>query len=234
LRGLTSLTQLRVDNACLTDEGLEYLAGMKKLNSLTLSGDFTGDGLRHVEGLKGLTYVRIISAGSLDSNAVELLKQKLPNLLEIQQEIRELPTFVTRLVEAGRILPGFEHIRIDFSAEEHTGRMILVCFFDVNQRPSRNCIMRLAKQAEELKQKGVTVVTVQASKIDGNKLDEWVKNYNIPFPVGMVQGDVEKSRFAWGVKSLPWLILTDQKHIVSSNGFALTELDEKLKQISGE
>jgi len=38
----------------------------------------------------------------------------------------------------------------------------------------------------------------------------------------------EKIRFAWGVKSLPWLILTDQKHIVEANGFSLAELDERI------
>jgi len=89
--------------------------------------------------------------------------------------------------------------------------------------------MRLAKQAEKLKQRGVTVIVIQASKIDENKLNEWVKKYNIPFPVGIVQGDVEKNRFAWGVRSLPWLILTDQEHIVRSNGFSLAELDEKIQ-----
>ena len=46
-----------------------------------------------------------------------------------------------------------------------------------------------------------------------------------PFPAGMVAGDDEKTRFAWGVKSLPWLILTDREHIVSSDGFTLAELD---------
>jgi len=38
----------------------------------------------------------------------------------------------------------------------------------------------------------------------------------------------KKNRFVWGVKSLPWLILTDQKHIVEANGFSLAELDEKI------
>jgi len=99
----------------------------------------------------------------------------------------------------------------------------------MNQRPSRNCIIRLAKQAEQLKQKGITVVAVQASKIDENKLNQWAKKYKIPFPVGIVQGDVEKTRFTWGIRSLPWLILTNRKHIVNANGFSLAELDEKIK-----
>ena len=128
----------------------------------------------------------------------------------------------------GKVLPALDGIKVDFSPEQAKGRMILVCFWDMEQRPSRYCIRELAKRAEELKENGVTIVAVQASKVDENALNEWVKKYDIPFPVGMVQGDEEKSRFIWGVRSLPWLILTDRKHIVRAEGFTLTELDEKL------
>lgn len=100
----------------------------------------------------------------------------------------------------------------------------------MNQRPSRRCIIQLAKQAQQLKQEGVSVVTVQASKVDENTLNQWVKNYKIPFPVGMVQGDVEKIRFDWGVRSLPWIILIDKNHIVAAEGFGLNELNEKIKE----
>ena len=129
----------------------------------------------------------------------------------------------------GKPLPELKDLKIDLSPADTVDKLLLVCFFDMEQRPSRNCIMRLAKQAEQLKQRGVTVVVIQASKIDENTLNEWVKKYNILFPVGMVQGDVEKIRFAWGVRSLPWLILTDREHIVRSNDFSLAELDEKIQ-----
>ncbi|MCH7559126.1 MAG: carboxypeptidase regulatory-like domain-containing protein [Planctomycetes bacterium] len=129
----------------------------------------------------------------------------------------------------GRPLPELKDLKIEISSADVSDKMILVCFWDMEQRPSRYCIRQLAKQAEQLKQKGVTVVTVQASKIDENKLNEWVKNNNIPFTVGMVQGDEEETRFTWGVKSLPWLILTNRKHIVRANGFSLAELDEKIQ-----
>ena len=131
----------------------------------------------------------------------------------------------------GKPLPDIKSIISDFAPEQAKGQIVLVCFFDMQQRPSRNCLIRLAKQANQLKQKGVTVVTVQASKIDEDTLNDWVKKNNIPFPIGMVQGDVEKSRFAWGVRSLPWLILTDHKHIIRSNGFSLAELNEKIPSV---
>jgi len=129
----------------------------------------------------------------------------------------------------GKRLPELKTLGITTPPADANDKMILVCFWDMNQRPSRNCMQQLSKKAEELKAKGVVVLTVQASKVDQNTLDEWVKKNNVPFPVGMVQGDEEKTRFAWGVKSLPWLILTNAKRIVRAEGFGLGDLDKQLK-----
>ena len=132
----------------------------------------------------------------------------------------------------GRPLPELKNVKVEIPSSDTEGKMILVCFWDMEQRPSRYCLMQLAKQAEQLKQKGIIVVAVQASKIDENKLNDWVKKYKIPFPVGMVQGDEEKTRFTWGVRSLPCLILTDRKHVVRSGGFGINALNEKIGGIA--
>ena len=59
---------------------------------------------------------------------------------------------------------------------------------------------------------------------------EWVKKYNIPFSVGIIRDDAEKARFAWGVRSLPWLILTDSSHVIVSQGFSPGDLENQLGQ----
>jgi hypothetical protein len=107
-------------------------------------------------------------------------------------------------------------------------KMILVCFFDMNQRPSRNCMLQLSIKAKELKEKDVFVVAVHASKVDDKKLRLWIQKYKINFPVGMIKADEEKTRFTWGVRWLPWLISTDTRHIVTAEGFSMAELDDKL------
>jgi hypothetical protein len=144
--------------------------------------------------------------------------------------IKYVPKDWSILVGVGKPLPKFEGIKLNLSVEQIKDRAILLCFFDMNQSPSRHCIIQLAKQAEHLKNKGVAIIAVQASKVDENEINEWVKKYNIPFPVGMVQDDVEKIRFAWGVRSLPWLILTNWGQTVIAEGFGIDELDEKLKK----
>ncbi|HCO96896.1 MAG TPA: hypothetical protein DIU00_23660 [Phycisphaerales bacterium] len=130
----------------------------------------------------------------------------------------------------GRALPDFKDLNLPPLPADTDNKMILVCFFDMNQRPSRNCIIELGRRAEELKQKGVATIIIQASKVEANELDEWVKKNNIPFPAGQIQGDKEKTRFVWGVQSLPRLILTDIKHIVKAEGFGLDELNHELQE----
>jgi hypothetical protein len=125
-------------------------------------------------------------------------------------------------------LPELKTLRIELSPEDLNTKMILVCFFDMEQRPSRNCLRQLSKRAKELKAKDIIVIAVQSSKIDENKLNDWMKKYNIPFTVGAITADIEKTRFTWGIRSLPWLILTNKQHIVRAEGFALHELNEKI------
>jgi hypothetical protein len=128
----------------------------------------------------------------------------------------------------GDALPEFDNIKIDFTTEDNKGRRLLICFFDMNQRPSRNCINELSKRTGQLKEKDVAIIAAQALKISQDSLDEWTKENSISFPVGIIERDMEKTSFAWGVRSLPWLILTDRRHLVIDAGFGLGELDDKL------
>lgn len=47
-----------------------------------------------------------------------------------------------------------------------------------------------------------------------------------------ITNNADKTSFAWGVKSLPWLILTDNKHIVRAEGFGLDNLDNLIEEIN--
>jgi len=130
----------------------------------------------------------------------------------------------------GKTLPSLKHFNLELNPKQSKSKMILICFWDMNQRPSRHCIRQLAEQAEQLKQKGVNVVAAQISKVNESTLNEWLKEFYIPYPVGMVNEGVENTRLAWGIKSLPWLILSDRDHVVTSEGFGIGELNEKIKE----
>jgi len=129
----------------------------------------------------------------------------------------------------GEILPSFDSIDVDKQREQLKGKALCMCFFDMNQRPSRHLVQQLAKRAEKLGDRDIAVVLVQVTEIEHETLDEWLTKYKIPFESGIFKGDFEKRKLQWSAKSLPWLILTDQDLIVRAEGFALAELEEKLK-----
>lgn len=93
-------------------------------------------------------------------------------------------------------------------------------------------LKKAAQKAERLKEKGITIAVIQTSQVTEKTLNEWKKRYNISFPVGSITADIEKTRFAWGLYVLPRLILTDKQHIVTAEGFAPAELEEKLGENS--
>ena len=98
----------------------------------------------------------------------------------------------------------------------------------MEQRPSRSRIQKLAERADELAEKGITILAVQISKLDSTTLNDWGKKLDVTFPLGMVSGDPEQIRLDWNINSLPWLILTDRNHIVRAQGFRLDDLDERI------
>ncbi|HUU15821.1 MAG TPA: hypothetical protein VMW72_01615 [Sedimentisphaerales bacterium] len=130
----------------------------------------------------------------------------------------------------GKVVPDLDGIKVDFSSEQAKGRMILICFWDMNQRPSRRLIMELAGREKELDEKSVMVLLVHTSEVDTDKLKDWLANHKIPFTCGSIEGDTEKVLFRWGVRAQPWLVLTNEKGTVRAGGFGLKQLDEKLRE----
>jgi protocatechuate 3,4-dioxygenase beta subunit len=132
----------------------------------------------------------------------------------------------------GKPLPPLKDLGIELPAEAE-GKMLLVCFWDMGQRPSRYCVTQLAARAAPLGEKSVMIVAVHATKVEDNALSQWVEQNKLPFKVGSIAGDIEKTKFAWGVASLPNLILTDKKHVVVAEGFGVNELDKQIEAITG-
>ncbi|MBN1973181.1 MAG: redoxin domain-containing protein [Sedimentisphaerales bacterium] len=149
------------------------------------------------------------------------------NLGALELQVINKEAFTPSLI--GKTLPDINDFNISLKQADMQDEPVLICFWDMEQRPSRNCILELNKKVEELKTKDITVIAIQASKTDKNSFNDWIKEYNINIPMGFIETDSEDTRFNWGVKALPWLILTDKQHIVQVEGFSINELDEKIK-----
>jgi len=128
----------------------------------------------------------------------------------------------------GKPLPDMKAM-LDLPAERTQGKRILLCFFDMNQRPSRHCLGILAKRADALRQKNVIVAGIQATATDEEAWTTWAAKHRTQLPLGRIKENAEEVKSAWGVQSLPWLILTDTEHVVRAEGFALSELERKLE-----
>ncbi|MBN2590963.1 MAG: redoxin domain-containing protein [Sedimentisphaerales bacterium] len=128
----------------------------------------------------------------------------------------------------GKSLPDLKYFGTE-SQPDINNKKVLVCFFDLEQRPSRNLIQELNKKAQDIKEKGIEIIAINTSKIEREYLDNWLIENNVDFPVGINKENIEQTKFNWGVKALPWLILTDKEHVVTDEGFAVAELDEHIK-----
>jgi hypothetical protein len=125
----------------------------------------------------------------------------------------------------GKALPGLAELSKDLTQIQGEGKPLLVCLVDVEQRPSRQCLSDLAKKTGVLSSKGVTPVVIQVSKADLGRYQDWIKANQIAFTIHSTEGDFESRKAQWGVRAVPWLILTDKDRKVVAEGFAASELD---------
>jgi len=128
----------------------------------------------------------------------------------------------------GRPLPDLTTVGLN-SDVAPAGKPLLLCLFDVEQRPSRRFVKQVAEQHDALRQKGLTVLGLQAAVTTADSFKDWQDANPVPFPVGRLAEKADKTKWASDVESLPWLILTDGDRRVTAEGFALDELDTKLK-----
>ena len=74
-------------------------------------------------------------------------------------------------------------------------------------------------------------IAVQAAEAEPEALAAWVKESGVPFAVGAIRQDIVERKYAWSIRSLPWLILTDEQHIVRAEGFTIDELDQHIRSL---
>ena len=146
--------------------------------------------------------------------------------LVIRPDLKEAASLV------GKPLPDYTGIDLDLNQDRFRDKRLLICFFDYAQRPARHSIIELNGQLARLREQGIEVVAVQASKATEDALDQWMKKMKLSIPVSNVTGDIDEVRFIWNVQSLAWLILTNHEHIVTAEGFNIDELDGKIETLT--
>ena len=131
-------------------------------------------------------------------------------------------------VVVGHALPDLSEFNVNLDPQAVQNRMLLICLWDRDQRPSRNAILSLNKQAEALLEKDLYMVFIHAGEVQERAFTSWLQRNEILPPVGVCNSGLPELENTWGVKSLPWLILTDKNHVVTNEGFSIDELNEKI------
>jgi len=127
-------------------------------------------------------------------------------------------------------LPDLEKYLLKIDPEFIRNKMLLICFWDMENAQSINCIKTLNKRANTLLDNDLYMIFIHAGPkpVLENKLYPWIDKNEIIPPVGASRYGMAEIGYNWGVKSIPWLILTDKKHVVTDEGFSLNELNEKI------
>ena len=217
---------------------------------LAIGFNINNDGSFHIDDVPEGEYSLYIQAYDLNSRFNQINNEQVASLShqfivpeldsaksKDPMDLGELELAITGDAVAkesliGKALPDFKDVTINFSKDNVKGKQILICFWDYEQRSSRNCILELNKKISELKEKNVEIAAVQIASIEKETLDNWLKENNITLTIGTAGDNESKVRFNWGVKSLPWFILTDSEHTVIDEGFGINELDEKIDGIN--
>jgi internalin A len=225
LKNLTALDTLRLRNTYVTDAGLAYLAGMKSLEMLFLDGTQISDaGLVHLKDLKSLV-VLFLGRTNISGPGLAHLKG-LTSLNHLD-------------------LPGTP---LTDAAVEHLKEMTWLHILSINpagmsdkaveelRQALPDCSLRMQKEQFVPRPRPARFDLDKAPSLVGKALPP-LDQLNLGLdpakaearPILLCFFDMQQTRFAWGVRSLPWLILTDCNHVVTAEGFGPGELDEKIK-----
>jgi len=130
----------------------------------------------------------------------------------------------------GKPLPDLATVKLTADSAP-AGKPVLICVFDVEQRPSRSFVRLLAEQNDALAKKGVVVIGVQGAVVTDDVFNEWKGGSAVPFAVGRVMDKSDKATKWADTESLPLLILSDAQHKVVAEGFPFEEIDKQVSAL---
>ena len=98
----------------------------------------------------------------------------------------------------GNIIPKLLELNIMLDPVQTKNKMLLICFWDIDQRPSRNAILSLNKDANSLLEKGLYMVFIHAGAVEEKIFTSWLERNEILPPVGVSKDDLSGLGYSWG------------------------------------
>jgi hypothetical protein len=141
----------------------------------------------------------------------------------------------------GSQLPDLRILEMGFHYKGFKNKKNLVVFVDYTKRPSQIAIGLLKKRKLELSRSKVEVVCIQVAPVDEGDLVAWKKENKISFPIYILPGQpgwdgknslilkqtpkiMNTLKQQWGVRSIPWTILTDENQKILATGLNIQRI----------
>jgi hypothetical protein len=109
------------------------------------------------------------------------------------------------------------------------GKKLLVVAASIEQRPSRRILDILAASQAAVTKQGFAIVLVHPAVTDEKQVKKWLADHKLDVTqliIAKDQADAVKLMAACGAESLPFMLTTEEKHVV-------TAMDVQADQLSG-
>ncbi|MCA9077043.1 MAG: redoxin domain-containing protein [Planctomycetaceae bacterium] len=231
LAGLTSMERLLVSGDGITDAGMVHLAGMDRLQSLTVIGNLTDEGLRHISRLNSLGALRIQTQSRVSQDEIEHLQASLPNLyaFTIDQDRTSIDTPETTL-KVGQQAPPFEFKSLDgrrLSIDEYRGKVLLLYFWSTSCAPCVASMPKTKESYEQLSKYADFAMIGLSGDPSEPQLRDFVLKHKLPWPQTRIGTD-SKLANAYGVTGYPTYILIGREGKILCIG--TKDLDKRLRE----
>lgn len=148
----------------------------------------------------------------------------------------------------GSQLPDLRALEMGFDYKHFKNKKNLVVFMDYTERPSQIAVNSLKRGQLDFRRSNVEVVCIQVAPVDEQDLIAWKKENRISFPVYVLPGQsnwdgknnplvlkqnpeiMKTLRREWGVRSIPWTILTDENRKILATGLNVSSILNMLYQ----
>jgi hypothetical protein len=122
----------------------------------------------------------------------------------------------------GKSLPPLPDLKLHLDRAKSKGRKILLCFWRQDSQESRHFMQMLIHMAPEFKRRGFYIVALRVPTSDDELVSSSLIDFHMPFLHGELL-DSESCLNAWGFSAgwLPWVIMTNENHIVTKEHFGL-------------
>jgi len=193
LKNLTNMEILSIGSRNVTDKSLSYFTNMKKLNALSIIGNFTDDGLVYLEQLKGLNSLRIYSANNFSPKALQRLQRNLPNMYpnsfraEQDRDIKKMTKNKPEPSTNNTVAPSFAVKTLDgrqLNLKDYRGKVVILYFWAMWCRPCVAGTPKLKKFYRDLKSSFGDDFEMISLSMDENEqsVRRHVKKYKLTWP----------------------------------------------------